>query len=102
MISIYNGDTLGNSVNNCLLDDVKGKGDSLYNSVNNCLLDDVKGNGGCHSHGTVNYNTLSKCDRKNIVPLYVQDICKTKANGCMISYNHCVKKLTHNSNCDKC
>lgn len=75
----------------------------LYNSENNCLLDKVKGNGNCHSYGLINYKTIMpNYSRYNIVPLYVQDICKTKANGCLISYNKCVQKLNYTSNCNRC
>lgn len=71
-------------------------------NVNNSLIDKTKGNGDCHSYGLVNYNTTLTCNRNNVVPLYVQDICKIKANGCPLSFSNCVKKLTYNSNCNQC
>ncbi len=61
---------------------------------NSCLLDQVKGNGGCHSYGQVNYKTTMPCNRCNFTPLYVQEICQAKANGCSMTYDKCVKKLT--------
>ena len=85
---------------------------TLSNNVSNpviprnnssCLLDPVTGNGSCHNHGLVNYNTSLPCNRCNVTPLYVQEICQSKANGCSISYDKCVKKLTcTNSGCNPC
>lgn len=68
-----------------------------------CLLSPVTGNGHCHNNGLVNYETKLPCNRCNVTPLYVQEICQTRANGCAVSYAKCVKSLTcTNSSCNPC
>ena len=74
----------------------------IHHNENNWLDYTVKGNSGCHSNGLVNYTITPRCARNSVVPLYVQDICKTKSNGCNTSYNLCVSKLTYNTNCKLC
>ena len=70
---------------------------------NSCLLNPVTGNGSCHNHGLVNYYTKLPCNRCNVTPLYVQEICQNRAHGCAITYDKCVKKLTcTNSTCNPC
>lgn len=61
---------------------------------NSCLVNPTNPNGGCHNHGLVNYKTTLPCNRCNVTPLYVQEICQQKANGCSLTYDQCVKKLS--------
>ena len=76
---------------------------SNYNLNRNYRENNVNKNGNCHSYGVINYNTTLPCNRSNVVPLYVKEICKTKSNGCLISYNNCINQLTcTNSNCKLC
>ena len=72
-------------------------------SNRSCLLDNISGNGNCHNNGLVNFPTTLPCNRCNVPPLYVQEICHNRAHGCAVSYSKCVKELTCNhSNCNVC